>query len=400
MLGFIPPLGSLSLMVLGTSFFMTFITLQLKQQLVTDSEIGVIHASYYAGMLISSLSATRMIQTVGHIRVIAAFCGVTVTATLLQSFSYDPLLWACCRFFAGYSLGAFYIGTQSWVSATSDASNRGFALAIYTLVLYAAQAASQEFLFFLPGEAHGPFILSALIVGLAGVPALLLPRHAPSASFARTVNFRYFLKIVPFGSCTALISGLVLSALYSFGPAFALVNGVSAPRFMGSLILGGVCLQWPIGKLSDRFNRRKVLYTIIILSLMPVLYLLNAPSSHWSLYVAVFFVGGFLVSLYPVGVSMVYDYVKQDELLPSTSAVLFAYGIGSVLGPLMAAIFTEHSASYLYLFLAISLCSLLGIGLITREPRSVALDEQVSFVPVPRAPVAVELDPRVIEEEV
>ncbi|MBI2602714.1 MAG: MFS transporter [Deltaproteobacteria bacterium] len=378
---------------------MTFITVHLKQQIATDFEIGVIHASYYAGILVSSFSVTRMIQTVGHIRVIAAFCGVTVTATLLQSYHYDVILWSICRFFAGYSLGAFYIGTQSWITAATENHNRGFGLAVYTLVIYLAQALSQELLFILPDESHAPFILSALIVGLAGVPALLIPRNAPSASFATPGKFRHFLRIEPFGTSTALVSGLVLSAIYSFGPAYAFVSGVSAPRFMGSLIIGGAVLQWPIGKLSDKVRRRKVLYGVILFSLLPVLYLLFAPLAHWSLYLAAFFAGGFIVSLYPIGVSMVYDYVKRDDIVPSTSALLFAYGIGSVVGPVITSHFTERSVNLLFLYLALSLLLLFGIGLITREPKYFINEKPVDFIPVPRSPVAVELESRVFEEK-
>ncbi|HCR94492.1 MAG TPA: MFS transporter, partial [Oceanicaulis sp.] len=112
-------------------------------------------------------------------------------------------------------------------------------------------------------------------------------------------------------------------------------------------------LQWPIGRLSDAWDRRIVIAGVaaaaaVIAALMPM----AAQQGLMTLTLAGFFAGGLTMTLYPLSMAHTHDWLEVDQMTPASSALVMVYGGGAMLGPLgtgvlMGALGTNGFAWYL-----------------------------------------------------
>jgi MFS family permease len=247
------------------------------------------------------------------------------------------------------------------------------------------------------------FSLAAMLLCLSLVPVALTRQHGPDVAHARPLSFAELYRISPLGVAGCLAAGLLSGGFYSMAPLFAHEIGLSVfsvSLLIGITVLGGLALQWPIGRLSDKLDRRTVLLFVLIgtsavciaqyaLSLLPLrvvaLYALSA------LY------GGFVATIYPIAVSHAFDYVEKDRMVAAASGMLLAWAIGSTAGPLIASVMMAHAGTWsLFIYLALVSALLAGFARY-RMGRRAALPaaEQATFVP--RAETSVvsgALDPR------
>src|SRR3546814_878051 len=111
---------------------------------------------------------------------------------------------------------------------------------------------------------------------------------------------------------------------------------------MAATIVGGAVLQWPIGRLSDRGDRRTVMAVLGVAAaaLAGTLALVGdvqgADGSQWRLYALFFVFGGLAFSVYPLCVAHLLDHLPPDDLLAGCSSLLLFNGVGAALGPALA----------------------------------------------------------------
>ena len=361
----IAPILSLILMVFGTGYVMTYVTVELTQSNYSNISIGFVHAAFYTGFFFGSLYSEKLISRVGHIRVIGALSGLLVATTLLQYMWFDLFTWLICRFSAGLCIASYYVAIESWILVTSGQQSRGKYLALYTISLYLAQSAGHAILGDVGTSSNQVLIFSCLFVALSIIPIALSSKNGPEILIYEPAKIAKYISLAPFGVSACLVSGLVMSVVYSFAASFGMAQNLTPAYFVGVIIMGGALLQWPIGRLSDRYDRRHVLMVIIGASLLPSLILFSVTELSWVLYPTAFIFGGFIFSLYPLGVALVCDCLEARDILPATGVLLFVWGIGSILGPLLLPILTDVSSSLLFLFVALSITALGIVGLIT-----------------------------------
>ena len=217
-------------------------------------------------------------------------------------------------------------------------------------------------------------------------------------SAEEALPFRKILKAGPFGTLACFVSGLILSALYSFYPVYAEGSALSVHNMMSILIIGGVLLQWPLGKISDYFDRRLVLLGLIAASIGVLLanFFIDG-SAAWHFYLLAFLLGGVTFTLNPVSITQVCDQLDPKHLTKASALMLIAYGIGSASGPAICSAFVSFfGINSMFLYLTGVLAFVFAFGLITIcWKHKVPTDEQNEFVALPPVtPVASELDPR------
>jgi len=200
-----------------------------------------------------------------------------------------------------------------------------------------------------------------------------------------------------FGCLTA---GVVNGTLYTLGPVFALSAGLSVSQvtwFMGATILGGLALQWPVGSLSDRFDRLMVMAGLCLaLAAVSAGIWLAAGGALALLLVLTGLYGGIAFTLYPVAVARAHDRLDPIEIVPISAALILFYGIGAFIGPIAAAgLMARVGHGGLYLFIALISAAFAAAALVYRRRRPRRVWDQVPFVAVPRtSPVASAFDPR------
>jgi len=261
-----------------------------------------------------------------------------------------------------------------------------------------ASAIAQQFLH-IGGEGFVLFCVVAILVCAANLPVVMTPQPQPSIHAAPRVQVGRMFRLVPTALVSALISGMVLGAFWGLLPLYAAARGLGAAEvgtYMSVAIAGGVVLQLPLGRLSDRIDRRLALALISATAALAALANLVLPNAgHTIAMLLVFAFGGMSFAVYPIAVAHLVDYLRRDELLSGSSTVLLVNGIGSAVGPLLAgALMTLTRPAFLLGWFAILDGLLAGYALyrFMRRKREVTPDD--NFVPlVHTTPGAMDLHP-------
>ncbi len=402
----VSPLASLSLLVLGTQFFQIYVTMGLAASGHSEFAIGIVHSASYFGLLISAIHSEKLIHRIGHIRAFNTFSSVITGCILIQAFSKNIGLWMVARFCSGLSLAALYVTIESWLLAESTIDNRGKRLAIYMLALYISQAISPQFFNFIEASSLHPFLLAGILCALANIPVNLTRHSTPALPVRKPLKILEVYSLNPYAFLGCFISGIALSSLYSFMPKYASDMGLPIAGIMSTLICGGFLLQWPLGRLSDVFNRQKVLVVLALCSTIPGVALTYGIHT-FTVYCMAFLVGGITFALYPISISLACDRLEHRCIVQTTGVLLFSYSLGSVLGPILVSLGIECLKGSWVLFAFISAAvgsyGLYGAKILfNRTASEIAKDEHtVECIPLPKqSPIANELDPRQEESEV
>ena len=394
----IAPLLSLSFLMLSNGFFITYVSAKLLVDGAPSIVIGAIQGSYYAGFLIAALKSEHLIQRIKHIRAFSFFASIATACTLLTVFAGHIIIWIILRFVMGVCIAALYVVIESWLLTISNIQNRGVILAIYMIALYVSQSVSQYIINFIDLSSLMAYIVAGFLASISILPVTFTHTRIPeiNAPPAKAI-FNLFI-VAPLGTIGAIIGGIILSSLYTFGPNYAQIYKISIAHLMSLTIAGGFLLQYPIGRLSDLVSRRKVVIGVAFLTLASAVAMVLSTGNHfWVLFFS-FILGGFAFTIYPLSIAQVVDRTEADEITTVAGVMLFAYSLGAVIGPFTTPIFIHIFKGEIGLYYAIGLSSLLltlvGIVMVfIRRPLPKRKQENFIALP-PQTPVGYDLDPR------
>ena len=350
------PLICIFIFTLGSSYFTSFQSIQLAMDDASQLQIGILQSAFYIGIMLGALYMEPFIRKLGHIKSYALFCFLASSTFLFQGLFPSLALWIGMRFIFGLAISGIYVVIESWLLANSEHAIRGTILSIYMIVLYATQTASHELLNILELNSFAPYLTSTLVCFLSIVPLAFGTLSAPKIESRETPKkFKEIFNLSPLGFMSCLFSGLFLSVIFGFIPVFAYEYGYAVSTLMQITIGGGCLLQWPHTKLSDIYGRSTLIFAASIFTTLSSLAILLFPTHAFMVYPAAFILGGSSFSLYTLGILRVCDTLKAADMVQGNAILLFAYGIGSVLGPL-AASFVMDWSTILNLFLYFTLC--------------------------------------------
>lgn len=395
------PVVSLVIIMLGSGFYNTFISVKLHQAHTPNFLIGLVSSGYFAGLLVGSVRAEKLILRIGFIRAFATFASTFTALVMANGLYFSPYYYLVLRFAHGFCVAGLFVVIESWLLIFSTKETRGKILSVYMSALYTAQAAAQVFLATLDLDSILPFALVVILASLSVVPVSMMRASYPSLTEPSYISAKKLLAICPFGFISCICGGMILSAIYSLTPVFAQDIGLNITEvswLMGLIILGGFLLQWPIGHLSDLFDRRKVMTFVCIATAIISLALTLSPVlSHWMVFALATAFGGFSFTIYPLGITYTSDQIDPKHLVAATGMLLLAYSWGSVVGPIIASsAMTAFGPIGLFLYAMCVAGTLFAYGILrTMQKPPLPKDEQGEYVSTPRTtPIASELDPR------
>ncbi|MGA7269769.1 MAG: MFS transporter [Acidimicrobiia bacterium] len=330
---------ALFLLMLGNGLQASLIGLRGHLEGFSTSAIGLVMSGYYAGFLIGSLATPRIVSRVGHVRVYAGLASLASTATLGHIIVVQPTAWFGFRVITGACLAGLYIVAESWLNGAAVPANRGRLLAIYMVVVTGGLALGQLLLTAADPGAFTLFVVASLLVSLAVVPVSLVSFPAPAIQGLGPVPYREILRAAPIGLIGALVTGAANGALLGMGAVWGAQSGLAVSRIAHLLTLalvGGVIIQWPLGALSDRFSRRRIIFAVTTVAALLAIWLAILDPASGLLLVGIFLLGGFTFPMYSLSGSHVNDLIGPDLVVGASSAILLANGVGSVLGPILA----------------------------------------------------------------
>jgi len=271
------------------------------------------------------------------------------------------------------------------------------------VALYGGQTLSQFLLNIGDKQSIIPFCIVSLLATLSVVPLAMTKAITPEMSEPSTLKLGRLYRTSPTGVIGSLISGLILSAIYGLMPLFlghAKLPVSVIANLMATIILGGMILQYPIGRLSDKFERRLMMIGVCLLTIVASITFMIALHFHLKQLelLALFILGGATFTLYPLSISHACDHLNQEDIIAGTQGLLLIYSIGATLGPILAAFFMHSwlgTKGLIYYLIVLSV--LLGWFLLWRKSTApqTTQEEQQEYITVPHTtPVASELDPR------
>jgi len=396
----LPPLISLVIAMLGNGFFNTFVSLRMSADGHSPWMIGLLNSSYYAGLMLGSIYVQKLIARIGHIRTFSMFASLNSFVAVVQALSINPHTWVILRFFSGLCTAGFFIVIESWLLLSTGLKNRGKLLSLYMLTLYMAQGFGQFFLNFAAIVSLIPFAISILSSSLSVLPVCMMRSSGPMILELTATNSIQILRKVPLGPLGCFIGGMITSSFYSLAPIFGKQVSLSVfqiSQMMGLTILGGLTLQWPIGHLSDLFNRKTVLLCVVGALLCITLVLSQSIHFHYYLFLCLMVLfGGISFTIYPLSITLTCDHFSTKNFIGITCTLLIIYGLGSISGPLLIPLFMSWlGASGFFYFLVLLCICLMMLGFLPSVKKGGAVDEEhTDYLPLPAAALAHYLDPR------
>ena len=364
---------------------------------------GIVMSGYFAGIFTGSIIVPHILARVGHVRVFGAMSAIASAAVLLHVVFLDPFVWTGMRFASGFSFAGMYIVCESWLNEKATNETRGQLLSLYMITNMAGMAAGQ--LMISLGEAGGAglFLLASVMVSIAVVPILITASAAPSFEAPERISFRRLVQVSPLAVVGMIFIGIVISMVFGMGAVYGRnigLNNTQVGYFMTSITLGTLALQYPIGRLSDKFDRRVVIFGATVTGgiAIGVASLFGSDQFALLLFMMLIF-GGLVFSLYSLFIAHANDYLVPSQMVAMSSGLLMVNGAGAVIGSPLAASVIEIFGTRGYMpTIAGFLFLLAGFVLYRMQMRSaVPAEAQGVFVAIPEASsgVAVNLSPEV-----
>jgi len=332
---------SFGLLLVANGMFATLLGLRAKLEGFSTEVVGFVMAGFFIGLLVGALYAVRVVAAVGHIRGFAVFASIMSVAVLGHVLWVNPFIWFIFRLVAGFCMAGMVMVVESWLNGRATNATRGQIMSIYMMTNYLGSGMGQFLVSVADPAKFQLFVVASIIFSIALVPVLLTQASAPKPSSPKRIKFRDLYGISPLGVVGTICAGMVNSSINSMGPVFARDSGLSlfgVSTFMACTIIGGMVLQFPIGRLSDRYDRRTILLIVTILTVLAALAVIWASGQPpiW-LYVVGAFFGAFCYTVYPLCVAQINDMAEPDKLVQVAAGLLFAYGTGASIGPIVAA---------------------------------------------------------------
>lgn len=393
---------SIILLVSGNAFLMTLLGVRLSLESVSPDIIGWILVCYSIGFVLGTLYVHRIISRVGHIRTFAAFAAMAAVCSLLYPMAVSEPFWALLRGLSGFSAASVLVVIESWFSSRATNANRGTLFAIYQIVFYTSVAGGQLLINVGEPSSFIPFSLAAVLLTVALIPLALTRMEAPEIGVIERLSFFTLARESFTGVAGALTCGVLIGSFYALGPVYATLVGLEVSlvsTFMASAIVAAMVVAWPLGRLCDRFDRRRVMFWVaLIAAAASGLIVVFGADRLWLLTLLVAIFTGLSASLYPIAVAITNDRMESNRIVAASATLLLSYGVGSVIGPIvMAQLVTVMGPEGLFIGNA-GFLILLAVATSYRiaSTADVPVAEQEHFVPaMPESSSAlVELDPR------
>lgn len=371
------PVGALllgaAILLLGNGLIGILLPVRATLEQFSTTSIGLIASGYSAGFVVGCLSMPHIVRRVGHIRTFAVMAAIAASAVLTMTLMIHPLAWIALRMITGIAFAGLYMVIESWLNEKASNTNRGQLLATYMVIQLVAITAGQMLLPLGEPEGFALFVVTAIAITLALVPVSLTTSSAPQPLSAVRLRLARLYRMSPVGVLGCFFVGLANGAFGGLGAVFAQNIGLSTTGvalFMSAALVGGALFQIPFGRLSDRIDRRRVLMLACVLAVLAgaVLavagdaaadgplpaWLLPLAASPAVLISAVVVFGGCIYSMYSLCVAHTNDFVDREDFVEASSGLLLTWGIGSAIGPIVAASMMEGiGLSGLFLYAAV-----------------------------------------------
>lgn len=397
-------LAGVALLLAGSGLLSPLLALRGGAEGYSDQAIGLVMSAYFAGFFLGTFMGPGLIRRIGHIRAFAFYASLCTVSVLLHPILLSPWGWGLLRLCTGIALVGLYTVIESWLNVSAAPGQRAQVFSVYMMVNLLALAAGPWLLPLAEVEDDRLFGLVAMLICAAALPVTASRMAQPVLPEVPHPGLRRLYRAAPAAALGALLAGLALGAFWGLAAVYASRLGLEAggvAALISLTILGGALLQWPLGRLSDRGDRRSALVIVSLLAAVLALAMLPAARLSLPALLALWFgFGGLAFALYPICMAHLLDHLAPEDTLSACSSLLLINGAGAAMGPAAAgAAMAAFGAPALPVYLAVVLLALAAVAggrrLWVRRPRP----QPAHFHPMLRTtPGALELLPETAAE--
>lgn len=329
-----------------------------------DLVTGALMSAYFVGFLLGSLYSPKIIQKVGLVRSFGAFSALASVTILVHSMIIDPSIWMLMRLLTGFAFSSIYVVSESWLNNSATNENRGQILSIYMVIMLAGISAGQLFLQLGDPASFELFATISLMVSVAAIPILMTAAEVPSTDVVSSrISLKEFYQIIPIG----FVGVVMVQACYAVVLGMAVVYGMRLGRsidevavFMAVMLGGGIITQWPLGRLSDKIDRRWVLGFAMLASAVAAMMVIKSSDNLWQWYFWACVFGACCFPNYSIVMAIANDFLKPEQMVPAAATIAMISGISASIAPMaVAALMDSLGGDWLFIAIAI-LCLLMA----------------------------------------
>ncbi|EIE51401.1 MFS transporter [Salipiger aestuarii] len=360
--------------------------------------MSVVMSAYFVGFLLASRLTPGMIRRVGHVRVFAALASFISAVLILYPAFPHPITWTIERMIIGFCYCGVYVTAESWLNNASSNQSRGQALSLYMIVQMMGVIAAQALLLIPDTTGFLLFVIPSVLVSIAFAPILLSVSPTPAFDTTRRMSLIELYRVSPLGFVGMFLLGGVYAAQFGMSAVFAAEAGLKLTQismFVASFYVGALVTQYPLGWLSDRMDRRKLVAAVAFVGGIASLLAAFAPGNFYVLVAAAFFAGGAANPLYSLLIAYTNDFLPPENMAAASAGLLFVNGVGAIAGPIVTGFAIQKFGPGGFF----GIIALLMLGLtvyagwrMTRRPAPKVADTSAYTAVTPSAtPVAVEV---------
>ena len=301
-------------------------------------EMSVVMSSYFVGFLFGSRLAPEMIRRVGHVRVFAALGSMISAVLILYPTIAEPWAWSVGRVLIGFCFSGVYVTAESWLNNSATNATRGKALSLYMIVQMIGIVSAQGLMVLADPSGYVLFVIPSVLVSLAFAPILLSVSPTPAFGTTKPLLLRQIMKISPLGCVGMLLTGGVFAAQFGMAAVYGAEAGLNVGQisaFVASFYVAAVVAQYPLGWLSDRMDRRKLIAAVSLGTGVGAVIGMMLGDNFWFLMLAAFIVGGTSNPLYSLLIAYTNDFLAHEDMAAAAGGMVFINGLGAIAGPLM-----------------------------------------------------------------
>ena len=396
---------SMGLMATGNGVMFAYIPLKLAFEGFAPWVAGTMITALAGGGIVGCLLTGVLVRRVGHARVFAALVALVILSVLMIALRTEPVTWILARALYGFAMTGLFIISQSWLNDASENVWRGRIIAIFYMTYVIAIGAGGYVLKFIELETlQGP-LLGIFFAALAILPVSLTRLRTPPPPEAVSVAVAAVWRISPVGLLGLLAVGGLTMLVAGFAPIYAAGEGYAKEDIALLLFLmqfGMIGVQYPLGAISDRTDRRYVLLAAcaIVIGSAAVASQVSGTTLVWLILIFAIWSGG-TETIYAVANAHANDRAEPQYYVSLSSTLLVAWSISGFVLPGIATALTQVAGLQAFMYVAMAVAALyaafVAYRLTRREPAP--LGDQEPYCPISaQVPHTAELGPQAPEE--
>lgn len=342
------------LLMIGIGLHATVLGVRGETEGFSSTVMGIVMSAYFVGFLGGTQATPYLLRKVGHVRVFAALASLISAAFILFGALVDPIAWILLRVLVGFCISGVYVVAESWLNDTATNETRGQTMSVYVTSMTVGIVLAQALLNFADPGGYTLFVIMSVLVSVSFAPILLSSSPVPMFEANRRMPLRELIDTSPLGCFAMFMLGVIFACQFGMAPVYAAGQGLSnfeISVFIGTIYIGAVICQPPIGWISDRVDRRLLIAALCLGGAAACLIVPVAGGSFTALIVAAFVMGATSNPLYSLIVAYVNDYLAHEDMASASAGLIAINGVGAMGAPFLVGYLMDEVGGDAFFFM-------------------------------------------------